>query len=167
MRTVPYILLLLLLLLSVILPDWLQLSLRSLWCFLAGSLLVADYPASISSARTPPAISIYNSDPKHTVPFPVLDTIYTAVCIQMWTLFHGFTLSVSVSAPLARFPLPINNCQSNLVVFFMQIRMTPEAQNDKKGGCGERWCWRAKTQNHPGVQNFLKAKNTRTEFSFS
>lgn len=38
------------------------------------------------STNPPLAISIYNSDPKHTVPFPVLDTIYTTACIQMWTL---------------------------------------------------------------------------------
>ena len=111
--------------------------------FLAGSLLVADYPASISSARTPPpAISISSSDPKHMVHFPVLDTIYTAVRIQMWTLFHGFTLSVSVSAPLARLPLPINNCQSNSVVFScrsgwsnLKCRMTKRVDVGK-GGVG-------------------------------
>ena len=104
--------------------------------------LLTTPPPSAQHEPPPPAISIYSSDPKHMVHFPVLDTLYTAVRIQMWTLFHGFTLSVSVSAPLARLPLPINNCQSNSVVFScrsgwsnLKCRMTKRV-GVGKGGAG-------------------------------
>lgn len=74
-------------------------------------------PPSSLLHTNPRAISNENSDLKHTARVPVESNH------RVWTLFHWFTLSVSVSASFPHFSfrcdfaLPNNSCQSHSVVF--------------------------------------------------
>lgn len=138
---------------------------------LAGSLLSCWLPTSISSARTR---RLRASTPviEYTLSFPCI--IHNVQCYsysRVRTLFHGLSLSVSVSASLAFFcvfPPPINNCQS--VVFPCRSGWSKtEALNNKKGWMwGGKWRWRAETVKHAESKTFLKGERmNKSEYSSS